>query len=260
MTELTKEKKVRSPRKGKKKEGYFGVEQDNAVYTFVDPNTPQREKDRVYSKYLYPAFKKIIESLIRKYNLTVPDEHFDDTVHETMFHLTTKLANFDRTKGFKVFSYCSVVCKRHLMLRRQSKIRYLQTNLSYETLYNYGEDDERIEDFDEENFINLDILNDKIMQDMSSQIVQMLIEPEKYKLRDNEIKVGYGLLSFFDSWEKYVGIEDKPKFNKFIFLSHIREETLLGTSEIRTAMKKFKKLYFDIKREELNDEKYEFDY
>jgi hypothetical protein len=65
-------------------------------------------------------------------------------------------------------------------------------------------------------------------------------------LSDNEKKLGYALVDLFDNYETIFSSTDNNKFNKNIILMSLREMTNLSTKEIRTSIKKFKKLYLGI--------------
>ncbi len=67
---------------------------------------------------------------------------------------------------------------------------------------------------------------------------------EKEQLTDNETKLGIALLELFENYKTIFLGSDNNKFNKNIILLSIREMTNLSTKEIRTAMKRFKKLYY----------------
>jgi hypothetical protein len=62
-------------------------------------------------------------------------------------------------------------------------------------------------------------------------------------LSDNERKLGYALVDLFENYESIFSEADNNKFNKNVILLSLREMTNLSTKEIRSSMKKFKKLY-----------------
>jgi hypothetical protein len=65
-------------------------------------------------------------------------------------------------------------------------------------------------------------------------------------LSDNEKKLGFALVDLFDNYETIFSSTDNNKFNKNIILLSLREMTNLSTKEIRTSIKRFKKLYIVI--------------
>jgi hypothetical protein len=65
-------------------------------------------------------------------------------------------------------------------------------------------------------------------------------------LNDNERKLGYALIDLFDNYESIFSGADNNKFNKNVILLSLREMTNLSTKEIRSSIKRFKKLYLII--------------
>jgi hypothetical protein len=53
-------------------------------------------------------------------------------------------------------------------------------------------------------------------------------------------------MELFENYEEIFIGTDNNKFNKNIILLSLREMTNMTTKEIRTSMKKFKNLYFDL--------------
>ena len=66
---------------------------------------------------------------------------------------------------------------------------------------------------------------------------------EAETLSDNEKKLGYALIDLFDNYETIFSGADNNKFNKNVILLSLREMTNLSTKEIRSSIKRFKKLY-----------------
>jgi hypothetical protein len=66
---------------------------------------------------------------------------------------------------------------------------------------------------------------------------------EDEELTDNEKKLGIALVDLFENYDEIFFGSDNNKFNKNIILLSLREMTNMNTKEIRTSIKKFKKLY-----------------
>lgn len=248
----TKNVKKRNKSKEESSNMYFGPIQEEAFSKYIKSDN-KKEKDRIFSSILYPAFTKMIESIIRRYEIYTPNEDIEDTLQDTMTHLLCKLENFDPDKNKKLYSYCGTICKNYLILKRVTTIKHLDRNLPYGSLFNDGDDDTREDDYDEDEHITLDIFNDKVIHELNLRIIDMLSNPEMYHLKENDIIVGSALLSFLDSWEEHI-IDEKNKYNKLIFLTHMRDNTLLETNHIRKSLKKFKDIYMEVKHNELNRE------
>jgi hypothetical protein len=88
---------------------------------------------------------------------------------------------------------------------------------------------------------------DEYQVDTSIIITEYLRELKDFiegeNLNDNEKKLGYALIDLFDNYESIFSGADNNKFNKNVILLSLREMTNLSTKEIRSSMKRFKKLY-----------------
>jgi hypothetical protein len=63
------------------------------------------------------------------------------------------------------------------------------------------------------------------------------------EMTHSERKLGEALIVIFDNYEETFPSSDNNKFNKNVILLTLREMTNLSTKEIRSSIKKFKKLY-----------------
>ena len=86
-----------------------------------------------------------------------------------------------------------------------------------------------------------------IQDELIKQYLQELKEfIESENLNDNERKLGYALIDLFDNYQTIFSGADNNKFNKNVILLSLREMTNLSTKEIRSSIKRFKKLYIVI--------------
>ena len=106
----------RGRKTGKDRKGYFYETEEQAVIDYVS-SQDKNEKNKIYNEYLQPAFTKMIESIIRRYNLYLPDEIFQETFDDTLSFLLTKIEHFNPNSGFKAYSYCGTICKNYLILK-----------------------------------------------------------------------------------------------------------------------------------------------
>ena len=63
------------------------------------------------------------------------------------------------------------------------------------------------------------------------------------------MKVGEALIQLLKNWEELLSNDGSNKLNKSIVLYFLRENTMLSTKEIRDGMRKFKNVYFELKKE-----------
>lgn len=227
-------KRGRKPKSERK--GYFYEEQEQAVIDYLN-TYDSNDREDIFNFVLKPAFTKMIESIIRRYNLYVPDEEFQETFDDTMSFMLTKLNNFSADKGTKAYSYCGTICKNYLIFKNNQFNKRKVRDLSYEE---YVEDMQLEEKYvDESNTFKQ--AAPKIILKMSNEIKNVIETSQN--LNENERKVGYALIDVLDNWEDILDDGGSNKLNKSSFLSFVRETTLLDTKEIRDSMKRYKCLY-----------------
>jgi hypothetical protein len=91
----------------------------------------------------------------------------------------------------------------------------------------------------DDDIIETDYVINKYLEELKDYI-------ESEQLNDNEKKLGYALIDLFDNYETIFSGADNNKFNKNVILLSLREMTNLSTKEIRSSIKRFKKLYLVI--------------
>lgn len=239
----------RGRKAGKDRKGYFYEQEEQAVIDYVSSEN-QDDKNRIYEECLQPAFTKMIESIIRRYNLYLPDEIFQETFDDTMSFLLTKIEHFNPDSGFKAYSYCGTICKNYLILKIKQYNNNLIRNDRYEMVQNDIDDNVKFS-YDGDND-HIQFLTD-LLENVTEEIVIMLESKEKNKLNENEIKVGNALVSLLTNWGDLFARMGSNKFNKSSILMFIKELTLLNTQEIRLAMKKYKLAYQNVRKKILDD-------
>ena len=80
-------------RKPKERKGYFYEKEEQAIVDYTTTRDIE-EKNRIFNTILLPALTKMIESIIRRYKLFVPEEEFQQTFNDTISYLLTKINNF----------------------------------------------------------------------------------------------------------------------------------------------------------------------
>lgn len=223
----------------KKRKGYFYEEEEDAFKRYIT-STDEFERNRIFNTKLLPAFTKMIESIIRRYNLFVPCEEFEDTFNDTLSFLMTKVNNFDVTKKYKAFSYCGTICKNYLILKRTQYMRNKERLNKYEETHKVTEDD--IVD-GEDAVMHWDV-STEVIKHMIKELDFILSERMVRTISENEKKVGYALYEILRNYDTLFRQFGSNKFNKTSILYFIKEYTMLNTDEVRNAMKLFKSVYF----------------
>ena len=251
MEEKPKKKRGRKPSKERK--GYFYEKEEDAVVQYISTDSAEI-KNEIYNSVLKPAFTKMIEAIIRRYNLYPPDEEFQETFDDTMSFLMTKLSCFNPETNYKAYSYCGTICKNYLIYKINQFSKSQKRNSSYDNAthevqdllsnsirYSYATDENN------KTFIN------ELTGSTVENIRKIIEEKDRLKLSENEERVGRALIQLMTNWDELFAHMGSNKFNKSSILLYLKETTMLNTKEIRDALKIYKKKYYDIKHELINE-------
>lgn len=233
----TENKKKKRGRKSKS-QNYFDVREERAVRLFLTAST-WTEKNEIYNEYLKKPLDKMIESIIRRYKLYRKNMDFEEIHHDTHSFLITKVDKFKPDKNKKAYSYFGTICKNYLMGQIIKDQKEQNRKISYEDISTKLENrPDMIYFIEHENILPEQIIK-KFLVELNDFV-------ENNNLNNNELKLGYALLELFENYEEIFIGTDNNKFNKNIILLSIREMTNMSTKEIRTSMKKFKDLYYNL--------------
>jgi hypothetical protein len=166
----------------------------------------------------------------------------------------TKLNCFKPETKYKAFSYCGTICKNYLIhkiitytknqRRNQSydnPIDGVQSNITDNVKYSYNASDS-----------NGSFLNELTSNTVTS-INKIIEDTNRYKLTDDEIRVGKALINIMTNWDDLFLQMGSNKFNKSSILLFLKEETSLNTKQIRDSMKIYKSAYYELKTKLINE-------
>lgn len=233
-------KRGRKPKE--KLTGYFYETQEKAVIDYLNAKTAE-EKNKIYCEVLKPAFEIMIESIIRRYKLYIPNEEFENTFNDTLSFLLTKADKFNKEKNKKAYSYYGTICKNYLIGRIESYSKSLQRNPSYDSVM---EDFNNSMKYSDEATRGSGVAAETIER-LLERMKNMVNNPEENDLKENEVKLGKALINLFENWEYVLTTDGSNKLNKNAILLFLRESTGLDTKGIRDNMKKYKKEFLIIK-------------
>jgi len=219
-------------------ENYFAEREEAAVRRYLVADTFE-EKNKIYNEYLRHPLDKMISSIIRRYKLYRKDMNFFEIHTDTHSFLMTKIDKFRPDKNKKAYSYFGTICKNYLMGQIIKDQKDINRKISYEDISTSLEErPDMIYFIDEEKF-DSELVIRKYLDEL-----KLFLDTEN--MNDNETKLGYALIDLFENYNKVFIGADNNKFNKNIVLLTLREMTNLSTKEIRTSMRRYKKLYFII--------------
>ena len=238
---LKKKKKGRKPTTN----NYFDEREETAVRSFLVAET-QEEKNKIYNEFLKEPLDKMISSIIRRYKLYRRDMNFEEVHADTHSFLMTKIDKFKPSKEKKAYSYFGTICKNYLMGQIMKDQKEMNRKISYEDI---SYDLSNRPDFSytiEEDDMTSEIIIKKFLE-------KLKVDLEESIINEDEKKLGSAIYDLFENYSLIFPDSNNNKFNKNIILFELREMTNLSTKEIRTSIKKFKKLYFDLVQEILKD-------
>ena len=217
---------------------YFDVKEELAVVAFINAKTYE-EKNKIYNESLLKPLDKMISSIIRRYKLYRRDMNFNEIHTDTHSFLMTKMDKFKPAKEIKAYSYFGTICKNYLMGQIIKDQKEFNRKISYEDISSSIENNE-----------NYSYEIDSDFFDTESIIKTFLLELENFMktetLNINEQKLGLALFDLFENYESIFIGSGNNKFNKNIVLLSLREMTNLNTKEIRSSIRKFRNLYFEL--------------
>ena len=217
---------------------YFDVREEEAVRKFLIAESSY-EKNKIYNEFLRGPLDKMISSIIRRYKLYRKDMDFIEIHTDTHSFLMTKVDKFKPDKNKKAYSYFGTICKNYLMGQIIKDQKETNRKISYEDISSSLEERPDMSYRIDDDIIETTVVIDEYLKELKEFI-------DRESLNDNERKLGYSLIELFDNYESIFSGADNNKFNKNVILLSLREMTNLTTKEIRSSIKRFKKLYMVI--------------
>jgi hypothetical protein len=164
---------------------------------------------------------------------------FEEIHTDTHSFLMTKVDKFKPDKNKKAYSYFGTICKNYLMGQIIKDQKETNRKISYEDISSSLEERPDLTYRIDDDVVETDYVINQYLDELKNYI-------ELEQLNDNEKKLGYALIDLFDNYETIFSGADNNKFNKNVILLSLREMTNLSTKEIRSSIKRFKKLYIVI--------------
>jgi hypothetical protein len=224
-------KRGRKPSENNK--NYFNEKEEQYILEYLSIED-QEKREEIFSKHIYPVFCTMIESIIRRYKLFVPDEEYEDTFCDIMSFLMTKLDKF-KPGEYKAYSYYGTICKNYLIGKIQTFNKIQERNPTYDSVQG-GFNSLKYSDYEVEN----NGIAGEVIKRLIKKIKNMLENYEDFSLKECEIKLGKALINLFENWDYILTTNGSPKLNKSAILFFLKESTGLDAKGIRDNMKKFK--------------------
>ena len=161
---------------------------------------------------------------------------FEEIHMDTHSFLMTKVDKFKPSKNKKAYSYFGTICKNYLMGQIIKDQKETNRKISYEDISSALEERADMSYTIDDDVIEMDYVISEYLSKLKDYV-------ELEELSENEKILGVALIDLFENYQEIFFGSQNNKFNKNVILLSLREMTNLNTKEIRTSIKKFKKLY-----------------
>jgi hypothetical protein len=213
----------------KKSNVYFTKITDFAITAYNGIEDDRVKREKIYRRFIYPAFMKLAENLINKIKPTYIDSSFVDLQTDLVTYLTERLNKFKPDSG-KAYSYYTRTSFNYLIAENQKAYSKLKADTAEI-------------DIDERRNIITEIHNDEMRETLKyfmDAYIEYCYNNLNYIFNTSiDIHVADSILHIFETREN---IED---FNKKALYIFIRERTGLETSNITRVIKTLKQIYTD---------------
>jgi len=237
VDQLEKKKKGRKP----KTNNYFDEREENAVKLFLVTDSDY-ERNKIYNEFLRHPLDKMISSIIRRYKLYRKDMNYEEIHNDTHSFLMTKIEKFKPSKEKKAYSYFGTICKNYLMGQIMKDQKEMNRKISYEDISSDLSNNMNMSYYIDSDDVGSEVIIKKFLDKLKSTL-------ENDCVNEQELKLGSAIYDLFENYGTIFPDSNNNKFNKNIILFELREMTNLSTKEIRTSLKKYKKIYFELVQE-----------
>ena len=241
---------------------YFAEREEQAVLDYINSNS-REEKNRIYNEILIEPFRKMIQSILRRYPIHIGNYDMEEVEANALTHLIEHMVKFNPDKitksgnKTKAFSYCQTIIRNYYKDHSKKSYTEKKINLSFDDYVDeINENVEYSYEMDNENQQQLEKLINDVVEKIEDKINNDSV------MKRSEIIVGDAIVNILKNWH-VLFMEDTPegKYNKRVtnkfaknkILLFLKEQTGLSTKEIRIAIKPFKEIYFIEKIGYLND-------
>lgn len=219
--------------KKKNKKMYFDQSVEDAIIQYNLEENP-RVRNEIYSKRIAYAIDKLVENIINTFKFSYFDSHFNDIKQEVISFIILNMHKYNSDKGFKAFSYFSVVAKNYLIFHNNNNYKNMKIHDSI--------DNRKI--IKNKSTIIDDTVGGNEYKEFISQFIMF------FEKKGNIIfKKKKDLIIMYSILDLLGGIDKIENFNKKSIYLLIREMTGVKTSEITKILNVMKKHYVKLGRE-----------
>ena len=215
------------PRKKKQSNRYWTNITECSISAYNQCAEEPVLKERIYRRFIFPAFMKLAENLINKMKCEYIDSTFQDLQTDIVTYLTVRLDKFNPNAG-RAYSYYTRTTFNYLIAENQKG--YAKLKRKAEPV-----------DIDDNRNVQLEMHNDE-MRETLKYFMDAYIEYCYDNLNfiftnESDIHVADSILHIFSERENI------EQYNKKALYVFIRERTGLQTNNITRVIKVLKEIY-----------------
>jgi hypothetical protein len=230
----------RNPRGGKSKPEryYFSPDTQDSIVAYQN-STDIRERERIYTDEIRPAFEKLVENLIFIHGFVSPGDSPMELKCDCVTFLYESLHKFNGAMGTKAFSYFNVVAKNWLIIRSKQRTTRSRRNVSLDELKERG--GRELEMIERGQSVTTGTEPD---EEPSVLMARVLGEIKGRLTSQNEIVCVNAIQSIMER------IDEIDIVNKRAIFLYIREMTDLTPKQLSSVMSSVRKHYKEIRSRE----------
>ena len=217
----------------KKSNVYFTKVTDIAISAYNKSESNLALREKIYRRFIYPAFMKLAENIINKVKPDYIDSSFQDLQTDLVTYLTARLDKFNAAAG-KAYSYYTRTSYNYLIAENQKGYAKVKA-------------DALEIDVDEQRNVITEMHNEDMLETLEyfmDAYIDYCYDNLNYIFSNpTDIHVADSILHIFETRQH---IEN---FNKKALYIFIRERTGLETTNITRVIKVLKQIYEDKFRE-----------
>ena len=217
--------------KKKNKRIYFGLDVQDAIVMYNNETNPII-KNQIYKDEIAYAFDKLVENIINTFKFSYFDARFEDVKQEVVSFLVLNMHKYDGSKGFKAFSYFSVVAKNYLIAVNNNNYKKMKLNSDLNATTTLREITKTHRHIESSPFSTSEFI-DEMIKYFDTNI------PTMFK-KKRDIDIAYSITEILKKRDEI------DNYNKKSLYILIREMTGVNTSYITKVVGEMKRRYYII--------------
>lgn len=233
-------KRFRRRKPKERTEPYFTKHTQAAIERWQDEEDAEVKKT-IFANEVHPAFDKLTECLIAVHKFFALHTSLEELRSDCVAFLYEQLPKYDRTRGFKAFSYFNQIARNYLIVRIQHSQIAVKRFVPVEEDVFFGPDDmKKIADHNttespDDQMTDLEDLAD------SSKILTLIYD--KFKDDEEQQKVMECIQFLFANAKQF------PFLNKRAIFSYLRAATGITSKKLTAILQEPREEYKRLKKD-----------